>query len=115
MPVVSYEWGTYAVRIFRSRHWATAQDVSYIRLEPRLGHFEGRSMQRPAMDPTFTFDAPAPPSAKRKRMTTLQRLRALVWLMLRLLARLLLLSPFGRKPNFRNEEGTCIGRFVRGL
>src|SRR6185503_12945213 len=38
-----------------------------------------------------------------------------VWTALRLLGKLLFSNPFGGKARFRNEEGTRIGRFVRGL
>jgi pimeloyl-ACP methyl ester carboxylesterase len=71
-------------------------------------------MQRPMMDPTFLY-AEATPPPRKKKLTPFQRLRALVWGIFRLVARLLLFSPFGRKALFRNEEGTRAGRFVRGL
>src|SRR3954467_9269144 len=67
-------------------------------------------MQRPLMDPTFTFESPAVPGGKKPR-----RLRSLLWAVLRLFVRLLTFNPFGRKGSFRAEEGTKLSRFFRGL
>jgi hypothetical protein len=65
-------------------------------------------MQRPMMDPQFSFDSTKPPEPKK-------RLRILRWagVALRFVWKLLIASPFGRKPTFRTEEGTRAGRFVR--
>jgi len=66
-------------------------------------------MQRPLMDPTFTFESPAAPGGrKRPRL-------AWLWAVLRFIGRLLVFSPFGRRGSFRAEEGTRISRFFRGL
>jgi pimeloyl-ACP methyl ester carboxylesterase len=60
------------------------------------------------MDPTFMYDAPSAPPKAKKRF-------AWVWRLLKLFGRVLFFSPFGHKASFRNEEGTRLGRFVRGL
>src|SRR3954468_13062198 len=65
-------------------------------------------MQRPLMDPTFTFESAAPGARKRPRL-------AWLWAVLRFIARLLVFNPFGRRGSFRAEEGTRLSRFFRGL
>ena len=60
-------------------------------------------MQRPVMNPTFTFEQPPP--AKKKPKTPRARF-AWVWRAIKLLGRLLLFSPFGHKAHFRNEDGS---------
>lgn len=65
-------------------------------------------MQRPVMDPTFMYDAPASSSRSKVRF-------AWIWRILRLCGKVLLYSPFGHKASFRNEEGTRLSRFVRGM
>ena len=65
-------------------------------------------MQRPMLDPTFLHDDPTPRKKKRERF-------AIPRACLRLLGKLLTFSPFGGKRNFRNEEGTVVGRWVRGF
>jgi pimeloyl-ACP methyl ester carboxylesterase len=64
-------------------------------------------MDRPVMNPTFTSEETPKPKAK-PRFVRLTRL-------LRVLSRLLLWTPFKRRVAFRNEEGSKLGRFVRGL
>ncbi len=65
-------------------------------------------MQRPVMNPTFACEAQEQPTRK---------LRPLAWLgpVFKLLARVLLASPFGKRRKFRNEEGSRAARFMRGL
>ena len=65
-------------------------------------------MQRPVMNPSFMFEPPAKAAPKRKKF-------AWVWSILKRLVRLMLSHPFGGKQPFRNEEGTKLGRFIRGF
>src|SRR5687768_10978537 len=65
-------------------------------------------MQRPVMNPTFQYEAPPAPKARKQRF-------AWLWRFLKFVGRLLMFSPFRRKPQFRNEEGTRLSRFFRGL
>ena len=65
-------------------------------------------MQRPVMNPTFQYEAPATAKARKPRFEWL-------WRILKAAARLLMFSPFRRKAQFRNEEGTWLTRFVRAL
>src|SRR4051812_23882140 len=101
-PIPTARWANYGEPGIWSSDWATAQDVSYITHEaPKSGVSEGRSMQRPVMDPTFMYDD-APGGKKKPR----QRF-AWVWRILRAFRSILFFSPFGNK-HFRNEDGSRI-------
>ena len=67
-------------------------------------------MQRPVMDPTFMYDAPAGGGRKKGRKRF-----AWLWRVLRLFWNVLFFSPFGHKGSFRNEDGSRLARFVRGF
>ena len=69
-------------------------------------------MQRPVMNPTFTFEQPPPPKAKAPKPR--HRIARAFWRVVKLVARLLLFSPFKHK-NFRNEDGSRLSRFVRAF
>src|SRR5436190_2796581 len=68
---------------------------------------EGHTMQRPVMNPTFTYDkakkTPKPPSRY-----------AWVFKIFKLFTKLLMAHPFGNR-QFRNEDGSRFGRIFRGL
>lgn len=66
-------------------------------------------MQRPVMNPNFALESPVPStSGLRKRLAPVGR-------MLRVVGGVLFLNPFGKRVQFRNEEGTRLSRFLRGL
>jgi pimeloyl-ACP methyl ester carboxylesterase len=65
-------------------------------------------MQRPVMDPTFIHDAPGQAKPVRRKF-------AWLWRLLRICVRILFFSPFAHKGNFRNEEGTRLGRIFHGI
>src|SRR5947207_15704738 len=65
-------------------------------------------MQRPVMDPTFMYDAPAAAKKRRGRFSW-------VWRILRIFWNILFFSPFGHKGHFRNEDGSRLSRFIRGF
>jgi hypothetical protein len=65
-------------------------------------------MQRPVMNPTFQYEAAPAPAPRKPRF-------AFVWKFFKLIGKLLMFSPFGKRAHFRNEEGTRLTRFVRGL
>ena len=66
-------------------------------------------MQRPVMNPTFQYEAPASKKARKPRFEWLRKA-------LKVALRLLMFNPFRSKAQlFRNEEGTRVSRFVRGL
>jgi hypothetical protein len=65
-------------------------------------------MKRPVMNPTFAFEKPGKGPQKWRWLRMLLA-------PLRLVARILLVSPFRAKGHFRNEEGTRFSRFMRGL
>lgn len=70
-------------------------------------------MERPVMNPTFTYDASADASKQPKPR---QGRFSFLWRILKRIARLLLSNPFGgHRGSFRNEEGTKLSRFVRGF
>ena len=71
---------------------------------------KGKSMQRPVMDPSFVFEKPAAkaPKVKWPRLAWVKRVFSVA-------VRLLMAAPFRKQKLFRNEEGTRLSRFVRGL
>ena len=64
-------------------------------------------MQRPVMNPTFTYDAPKQPKKPPGRF-------AWVSTIFRLFAKLLMAHPFGNR-QFRNEDGSKFSRMFRAL
>src|SRR6266536_3349181 len=68
---------------------------------------EGTSMERPVMNPSFTYEAPPPPKKKRERFALIRKTG-------RLIVRVLMSHPFGHR-HFRNEDGSRLSRFIRGF
>src|SRR5688500_5073696 len=76
---------------------------------------EGKRMQRPSMDPTFTYEKKSSTKTAAKAFNSKwQRLmwvkKAMWWA-----GRALFAPSFGKRPVFRNEEGTRFSRFMRAL
>jgi pimeloyl-ACP methyl ester carboxylesterase len=65
-------------------------------------------MQRPVMNPNFRLESPSSGPARKPRFQWLRKIFGFF-------LRLLMASPFGKPKQFRNEEGTRLSRFVRGL
>lgn len=65
-------------------------------------------MQRPVMNPNFSLESPNSGKARKPRF-------AWLWKILGVVAKVLTASPFGKRKAFRNEEGTAVSRFVRGM
>jgi uncharacterized protein len=65
-------------------------------------------MQRPVMNPSFSLESPSTGKARKPRF-------AWMWRILGFLVKLLMATPFGKRKQFRNEEGTRLSRFVRAL
>src|SRR5688572_29933973 len=86
-----------------------AQNVARNPLKPGARRYDGRDMQRPVMNPNFSLESP---SANKKA-----RKPRFVWLrkILGFFVRLLMVSPFGKPKQFRNEDGSTLSRLVRGL
>lgn len=79
-----------------------------IRLKPGLWLFDGKHMQRPVMNPNFSLESPNSGTARKRRLEWL-------WRVLGFTIKLLMATPFGKRQAFRNEEGTPLSRFVRGM
>jgi pimeloyl-ACP methyl ester carboxylesterase len=60
------------------------------------------------MNPTFQYEAPSAGKARKPRFEWL-------WKCFRLIGRLLMASPFKRRAQFRNEEGTRLSRVIHAL
>jgi alpha-beta hydrolase superfamily lysophospholipase len=74
------------------------------------------SMHRPVMDITYLDDAPEP-TGKRRRVQALRLAGRAVWRFIRLIGRVLAYDPLASTPfgRFRNEDGSPLSRFVRGV
>src|SRR5437899_2993090 len=71
-------------------------------------------MQRPVMDPTFTYAEEA--AGKPKAPKGVGRgLLNLVWRIVRLAGRVLFFSPLGNRAHFRNEDGSRLNRIIRAI
>jgi alpha-beta hydrolase superfamily lysophospholipase len=79
-------------------------------------------MKRPMMDISYMPDDPHSPGYPRSRwaahFVTFRRIFSALWQAVRKIVRICMYNPlagFGGSSRFRNEDGTPLGRFIRGL